>query len=115
MLEVIRAKYDIEKLDDEKNSTAKKYKVPGYAGTFAFINTITLPFCGDCNRLRLTADGKLKNCLFSKGEVDLLTPFRNGEDIYELIASSVKSKKKELGGQQLFEPTENRSMIAIGG
>ncbi|HKR07359.1 MAG TPA: GTP 3',8-cyclase MoaA [Bacteroidia bacterium] len=115
MLDFIGLKFEMEKLADEKNSTAKKYKVPGYAGTFAFINTITLPFCGDCNRLRLFADGKIKNCLFSNEELDLLTAFRKGEDIHELIFSSLKNKKKETGGQDFSLPTNNRSMIAIGG
>lgn len=56
---------------------------------------MTLPFCGDCNRLRLTADGRMKNCLFSKGEIDLLTPYRNGGDIEELIFKSLKDKKNK--------------------
>lgn len=115
MLERIRENFEVEKLYDEKHSTAKKYKVSGYAGTFAFINTVTLPFCGDCNRLRLTADGRMKNCLFSKGEIDLLTPYRNGGDIEELIFKSLKDKKEQTGGQDFSVPTENRSMIAIGG
>lgn len=115
MLERIRANFEIEKLYDEKHSTAKKYNVSGYEGTFAFINTVTLPFCGDCNRMRLTADGKMKNCLFSKGEIDLLTPYRNGGDIEELIFKSLKDKKEQTGGQDFSVPTENRSMIAIGG
>lgn len=70
---------------------------------------------GGCNRLRLTADGKMKNCLFSKGEIDLLTPYRNGGDIEELIFKSLKDKKEQTGGQDFSVPTENRSMIAIGG
>ena len=115
MMDVITVKYEIEKLVDEKNSTAKKYKVPGFAGTFAFINTVTLPFCGDCNRLRLTADGKMKNCLFSKDEKDLLTALRNGKDIQELILTSLKNKKAVTGGQDFSHPTQNRSMVAIGG
>lgn len=115
MLERIQENFDIEKLYDEKHSTAKKYKVSGFSGTFAFINTVTLPFCGDCNRLRLTADGRMKNCLFSKGEIDLLTPYRNGGDIEELIFKSLREKKEQTGGQDFSVPTENRSMIAIGG
>ena len=115
MIDVITNKFAIEKLVDEKNSTAKKYKVPGFAGTFAFINTVTLPFCGDCNRLRLTADGKMKNCLFSKDEMDLLTALRNGKDIQELILTSLKNKKAVTGGQDFSQPTQNRSMVAIGG
>jgi len=115
MLDVIEEKYVIEKLVDEKHATAKKYKVQNFAGTFAFINTVTLPFCGDCNRLRLTADGKMKNCLFSKGEIDLLQHHRNGLDIRELIHNSIRNKKAQTGGQDFSLPTENRSMIAIGG
>src|ERR1035437_1558196 len=115
MIDVITNKFAIEQLVDEKNSTAKKYKVPGFAGTFAFINTVTLPFCGDCNRLRLTADGKMKNCLFSKDEMDLLTALRNGKDIQELILTSLKNKKAVTGGQDFSQPTQNRSMVAIGG
>lgn len=115
MLEVVSRKYPCEKMDDEKHSTAKKYKVAGFAGTFAFINTITMPFCGDCNRIRLTADGKMKNCLFSKGEMDLLTALRRGDDINELVLASLKIKKARTGGQDFSLPLENRSMVSIGG
>jgi cyclic pyranopterin phosphate synthase len=72
--------------------------------------------------MRLTADGKLKNCLFSKGETDLLQPFRRGENILPLIHQNIKAKEKELGGQFTTAlkdieaiAIENRSMITIGG
>ncbi len=107
--------FEVIPLEHEAHDTAKKFKVLGYEGTFAFINTMSAPFCGDCNRIRLTADGKLKNCLFSKGEVDLLTSLRKGENIEQLIISSIQQKHEKWGGQQLYELTENRSMIAIGG
>lgn len=118
----IADKYDIEPLERVPHDTAKKYRIPGYAGTFAVISTMSAPFCGDCNRLRLTADGKMKNCLFSSSETDLLTPFRSGEEVVPLILQSVKDKKAVLGGQ--FEADlekvdaakiQNRSMITIGG
>jgi cyclic pyranopterin phosphate synthase len=115
MLELIGKRFQYKKLEDGVHDTAKKYKVPGHAGTFAFITTITEPFCGGCNRLRLTADGKLKNCLFSAGETDLLGAWRAGQDIIPLILSNVKGKKQERGGQFDFENIENRSMIQIGG
>lgn len=129
MLNSISTKYEFLKLEDAINDTAKKYTVPGYAGTFAFITTITEPFCGTCNRLRLTADGKMKNCLFSQDETDLLRAMRKGEDITPLILSCLESKKRERGGRFDFEntiganpsialntgSTENRSMIRIGG
>ena len=72
--------------------------------------------------MRLTADGKLKNCLFSTGETDLLTALRNDEDVTALIHTSIRSKAKQLGGQ--FSGTfdmldaasiQNRPMITIGG
>lgn len=114
--------YDVLPLDREKHDTAKKYIVPGHQGTFAVISTMSAPFCGDCNRMRLTADGKMKNCLFSTSETDLLTPFRNGEDVVPLIYQSILDKKKALGGQFTTDmekietgKLENRSMITIGG
>lgn len=122
MLQKVAEKYDYVKLKDEPNSTAKKYKIIGHEGTFAFISTMSEHFCGDCNRVRLTADGKLRNCLFANNEFDLLTPLRNGESIESIIYKCVQSKKKTLGGQMTtifstIDPTQlvNRSMIKIGG
>jgi len=122
ILEVVQSKYEVVRLTDELHDTAKKYTVPGHAGTFAVISTMTAPFCSGCNRMRITADGKMKNCLFSKEETDLLTSFRNGEDILPLIQQSISSKAKELGGQFTAdfkhvhaEDIHNRSMITIGG
>jgi len=115
MLNLIEEKHSIEKLSDEINDTAKKYKVPHYKGTFGFISTVTQPFCEGCNRLRLTADGKIKNCLFSQGESDLLSAYRNGTNIESLIIENLQSKKQALGGRFDFENIENRSMIKIGG
>lgn len=122
ILDVIGEQYDHIRMQDELHDTAKKYIVPGHQGTFAVISTMSAPFCGTCNRMRLTADGKMKNCLFSEHETDLLTPFRNGEAIEPLILQNISKKAKELGGQfnTDFEHLEaaaihNRSMITIGG
>lgn len=122
ILEVAAAHFDFIPVQGEYNDTAKKYMVPGHAGTFAVISTMTAPFCSTCNRLRLTADGKLKNCLFSQGETDLLTALRNGQPIEPLIRESLAQKAAERGGQfvatmELLQPEniQNRSMIAIGG
>lgn len=122
ILQTIESRYDIIKLKDEINDTTKKYIVPGHAGTFAIISTMTAPFCGACNRIRLTADGKLKNCLFAKEETDLLTALRKREDVETLIRQTILRKHASHGGQftaaveQLnAEQLHNRSMIAIGG
>ena len=122
ILNTVSEKYDFVPLQGEKHDTAKKFTVIGHAGTFAVISTMTSHFCGDCNRMRLTADGKLKNCLFSKGETDLLTPFRDGEDVKPLIYQNLLAKALQLGGQLPTgfedihaEDIQNRSMITIGG
>ena len=122
ILQIVEGQYSFIRLKDEANDTAKKYIVPGHAGTFAVISTMSAPFCGTCNRMRLTADGKMKNCLFSKEETDLLSALRNGQDVIPLIRGSIHAKAKELGGQFTadFEHIEasaiqNRSMITIGG
>ncbi len=122
MLELIGEKYSYLPLQGDKHDTAKKYIVPGHAGTFAVISTMSDNFCAGCNRMRLTADGKMKNCLFSDGETDLLGALRRGEEIVPLIHQNIKLKEKELGGQftnnlsQVHsEEIHNRSMISIGG
>ncbi|WP_221930231.1 GTP 3',8-cyclase MoaA [Gracilimonas mengyeensis] len=107
--------FQIEKLEDPKHSTSKSFRVKGGKGTFAVISSMTEPFCGTCNRLRLTADGKLKNCLFSNQEADLLTALRKGHNLKELIRLSVRSKKEAHAGMENLPDMENRSMIAIGG
>jgi len=122
MLNLIASQFDFVHLPDEAHGTAKKYTLPDGKGTFGIISTMSHPFCGSCNRLRLTTDGKMKNCLFSKNEVDILGALRSGEDIVPLIQQCVWNKKKSQGGQ--FSSTyehidsaqlKNRSMIHIGG
>ena len=122
MLHVIEEKYEVERLQDEKHDTAKSYRVPGHQGTFAFVSTMSSNFCSECNRIRLTADGKMKNCLFAEKETDLLSALRRGEDVVPLIHQNIRSKAKELGGQFTSdfehlhpENIHNRSMITIGG
>lgn len=122
ILETAEKQFSYVPLSPEPNDTSKSYIVPGHTGTFAVISTMTAPFCSTCNRLRLTANGKMKNCLFSDHETDLLTPLRAGKDISDLILGNIKSKARELGGQLKtnFEDLQtddivNRSMISIGG
>lgn len=122
ILERASSTFDFAPLERKKHDTSKVYQVPGHQGTFAVISTMSAPFCGDCNRIRLTADGKIKNCLFSTTETDLLTPFREGKDIVPLILANIHAKKEALGGQFTTDlqtidtgKIENRSMITIGG
>ncbi|BDD02847.1 GTP 3',8-cyclase [Aureibacter tunicatorum] len=102
------------------NETSKIFHIEGYQGTFGVISSVTSPFCGDCNRMRLTADGKMKNCLFGQDEKNLLSALREGQDIESLIRSSVHEKHEKHGGLSLDNENadsldKNRSMILIGG
>ncbi|MBK7944942.1 MAG: GTP 3',8-cyclase MoaA [Flavobacteriales bacterium] len=124
MLGHIGSVHSFEKLTDDPHSTAKAYRVPGWPGTFAVISTVTEPFCGSCDRLRLTAEGKMRNCLFAREETDLLSAMRRGEDIAPLIEANVLAKHAMLGGLPQFKPEKQeevlhdlseRPMVSIGG
>jgi cyclic pyranopterin phosphate synthase len=132
ILDTIRLSHPaIEKLEDEAHDTAKKFRIMNYCGTFAVISTMSEPFCSGCNRMRLTADGKMRNCLFAKSETDLLSALREGKDIAPLIYECLFGKHYMLGGHDDQEfatanpaaggwatshsESKERTMLAIGG
>lgn len=122
ILDIASSKYSFVRMIDALNETAKKFKPLGHEGTFAVISTMSAPFCSNCNRMRLTADGKMKNCLFSQNEVDILTALRKGKNIVPFIRQCVTDKLPALGGQFQGDfkkidagSIKNRSMISIGG
>lgn len=125
IMEKVNLEFDenhIERLQDAPNDTSKNYKIKGYQGSFAIISSVTNPFCDSCNRLRLTANGQLKNCLFSASESDLLSTLRAGKSIEPVIKKAVQAKLKIRGGMDTIKKLEtpelhsqNRSMITIGG
>ena len=93
---------------------AHYYRFPGYAGTVGFIGSVSDHFCGECNRLRLTADGRLKNCLFSSHEIDVkpAVQARDAEAVLRLIGQSLDAKtfdKNTLPGHTA------RGMSQVGG
>jgi cyclic pyranopterin phosphate synthase len=102
----------------EPSATARVYRFADGKGRIGFINPVSDPFCGDCNRIRITADGKLRTCLFSLGETDLRTVMRGGASDDEL-ASTVrdavwrKELKHRVNDPGFVQPA--RSMSAIGG
>ena len=101
------------------NGPAKYYQFPLARGTFGFITPISEHFCGECNRLRLTADGKLRPCLLSNTEIDVRTPLRNGAGDDELAALFHEAVKEKPDGHSLCRtsgyPAFKRSMSQIGG
>ena len=101
-LDKIREKYPtFQPLENGPNDTSKAYKVPGHVGQVGFITSMTEHFCSTCNRLRITADGNLKVCLFGNTEVSLRDALRNGcseDELKDLISAAVKRKKKRHAG-----------------
>ncbi len=114
----IDAVYPLEAEPREPHATARLYRFADGKGKIGFINPVSEPFCGDCNRVRLTADGRLRTCLFSLNETDLRGPMRDGADDRELeriIRDAVwrKELKHHVGEPGFIQPA--RSMSAIGG
>uniref|UniRef100_A0A1A9WE98 Molybdenum cofactor biosynthesis protein 1 n=1 Tax=Glossina brevipalpis TaxID=37001 RepID=A0A1A9WE98_9MUSC len=117
-LKIIKNRWpDFEAMQNGPNDTSKAYKVPDYKGQIGFITSMTEHFCGTCNRLRLTADGNLKVCLFGNKEFSLRDAIRNNcsrDDLVALIGAAVKRKKKQHAGMLNLSQMENRPMILIG-
>jgi GTP 3',8-cyclase len=114
----IDAAYPLEPEPREPHATARVYRFKDGRGKLGFINPVSEPFCGDCNRVRLTADGRLRTCLFSLNETDLRTPIREGAgdgELERIIRDAVwrKELKHHVGEPGFIQPA--RSMSAIGG
>jgi cyclic pyranopterin phosphate synthase len=116
--DLIDAVHPLEAEAREPSATARVYRFADGQGRIGFINPVSEPFCGDCNRIRLTADGRLRTCLFSLNETDLLGPLRAGADDDELeaiVRAAVwrKELKHHVGEPGFIQPA--RTMSAIGG
>jgi GTP 3',8-cyclase len=110
--------YPLEPEPREPNATARVYRFADGHGRIGFINPVSEPFCADCNRVRLTADGRLRTCLFSLNETDLREPMRAGAsdlEVEAIIRDAVwrKELKHHVGEPGFIQPA--RSMSAIGG
>lgn len=102
---------------EEPNETARTWKIPGFKGTFGFISSMSDHFCSSCNRLRLTADGQIKVCLFDPEEVSLRDLMRQGASDDELLSTiqrAVAGKKEKHAGMNDIDVQTNRPMILIG-
>ncbi|XP_004846685.1 molybdenum cofactor biosynthesis protein 1 isoform X1 [Heterocephalus glaber] len=118
MLDTIHQQWpELEKLPEEKSSTAKAFRIPGFQGQISFITSMSEHFCGTCNRLRITADGNLKVCLFGNSEVSLRDHLRAGtseQQLLTIIGAAVGRKKRQHAGMFNIAQMKNRPMILIG-
>jgi cyclic pyranopterin phosphate synthase len=115
---IIETEYELVPLGRERHGTARRYRFADGKGEIGFISPVTEPFCGDCNRIRLTAEGMLRTCLFSMHETDLRAPLREGAtdaEVEEVVRDAVwrKELKHHVGEPGFVQPP--RSMSRIGG
>jgi GTP 3',8-cyclase len=115
---IIEAEFPLEPEPRERSATARVYRFADGAGRIGFINPVSEPFCGDCDRIRLTADGKLRTCLFSLNETDLRGPLRAGatdDELERIVRDAVwrKELKHHVNDPGFIQPA--RTMSAIGG
>ncbi|KAL0576705.1 hypothetical protein V5O48_005272 [Marasmius crinis-equi] len=119
LLERIAEKHpNVSRISDEANDTARSWEVPGYQGSFGFISSMSDHFCSSCNRLRITADGQIKVCLFDDKEVSLRDKLRDGATdagLMDLIGHAVSGKQEKHVQMEDINVTTNRPMILIGG
>lgn len=119
LIDKIRKLYPLDPVESSSNfkhETAKNYQFKDGLGRVGFISSVSEPFCDDCNRVRLTADGKFRNCLFATEETDLLTPLRKGasnEVIAKMMIESVANKGVGhlINSVDFVKPERNMSMI----
>jgi GTP 3',8-cyclase len=115
---MIDAVYPLEAVGRERHGTARRYRFADGTGGMGFISPVSEPFCGDCNRIRLTAEGELRTCLFSMTETDLRGPLRDGATDAELeaiVRDAVwrKELKHHVNDPGFVQPP--RTMSQIGG
>lgn len=121
ILEHIRATYpSVEKIADPENATASHYKVPGHTGNFGIIAAYSRTFCGTCNRIRVTAQGQLKTCLYDNGVLDikkLLRAHTSDEPLREALLAAFSNRPRDgfEAEQRRRHTPVSESMSTIGG
>ncbi|MBI2244048.1 MAG: GTP 3',8-cyclase MoaA [Nocardioides sp.] len=115
----LEAEFDLQPVDEPRGSApAELFRVDGGPATVGVIASVTRPFCGDCDRVRLTADGQIRNCLFAREESDLRTALRTGASDDVIAERWVVAMRGKRAGHGIDDPTflqPDRPMSAIGG
>ncbi|MGA1841908.1 MAG: GTP 3',8-cyclase MoaA [bacterium] len=120
IMSVIKKKHELEPVNSKvnQNGPARRFRIPGGAGEIGFITPLSQHFCDTCNRIRLTADGRLRNCLFSDQETSIKAALRSGasdQELERIIRQSIHFKPSGHTLQEDFSHKCKRSMWGIGG
>jgi cyclic pyranopterin phosphate synthase len=118
MKQLIEQRYRLKPLEVERSAVGKDFAIEGGAGSVSFISSMSDSFCGTCNRLRLTADGSIKSCLFYPAETNVREALRQGasdRDIENLILYALALKPEAHPPAAEIAAADNRAMIEIGG
>lgn len=114
--EVLNRVKDLQSIQSiDISSPAKYYRLPGAKGKVGLINPISHAFCGNCNRIRLTADGKFKPCLHSEEEIDIKEVLKNGESLQDIIKQVILRKPMQHNLNCKDNKPIEREMYRIGG
>lgn len=117
--QIIRQKYELTKSAAiQGNGPAKSYQIRGGLGTVGFISAMSDHFCGECNRIRMTADGKLRSCLFGKNELNMKLALKNSasdDKIAEIFTKAIKEKPNRHHMDEGWGADNKRKMYQIGG
>ena len=114
--EILNKVKDLQPIQsNDPSSPAKYYKLPGAKGKVGLINPISHTFCGNCNRIRLTADGKLKPCLHSESEIDIKEVLKKGESLQDLVKLAILQKPMQHNLNCEDNKPIKRDMYRIGG
>jgi GTP 3',8-cyclase len=117
-LAALRSEFDLRPAGGRGSAPAEEFVVDGGPGTVGVIGSVSAPFCAACDRVRLTADGQVRNCLFAREESDLRTPLRAGASDAELADLWVRAVVGKRAGHGIDGPAfqqPDRPMSAIGG
>ncbi|MDP8910525.1 MAG: radical SAM protein, partial [Actinomycetota bacterium] len=115
---LIEEHWPLAELPAKASSTARRFRFADGAGEIGFVNPVSEPFCSSCDRIRLTADGQLRTCLFSRREWDLKERLREGasdDELADMIRFAVRHKELKHRVNERGFVRASRSMSQIGG
>jgi GTP 3',8-cyclase len=114
-MDILKNHPELEKIKTKKGNTALLYKLPGAKGSIGFISPMSCKFCSDCNRIRLTSAGTIKQCLHSKEEIDITKYLNDEKALYDALKTAIFEKPEQHYMEKENVSRSNKKMYQIGG